>query len=120
MRATEKEIGAMKVRIREYIRNSKMESRSHIARSITCADGFKVSVQAGEFHYCSPRRDDSEWNSVELGFPLRLMILSKNMQKTLTDLRKQYMATCRLILWRVLLSSTEGLRRNDNLQFNPV
>lgn len=35
-----------------------------------CADGFKVSIQASEFHYCTPRINGAEkYESVELGFP---------------------------------------------------
>tara|TARA_Y100000034_G_scaffold88952_1_gene106850 strand:+ start:335 stop:619 length:285 start_codon:yes stop_codon:yes gene_type:complete len=33
---------------------------------IICADGFSMSVQAGETLYCEPRIDDV---SVEVGFP---------------------------------------------------
>tara|TARA_Y100000034_G_C6600037_1_gene260998 strand:- start:168 stop:491 length:324 start_codon:yes stop_codon:yes gene_type:complete len=35
-----------------------------------CADGFAVSIQGSEHHYCEPREDyPSEYASVELGFP---------------------------------------------------
>lgn len=69
MSTSEKEVEAMKVRIREHIRNNKTEDMPHIAKPIICSDGFKVSVQASEHHYCSPREHDAEWNSFELGFP---------------------------------------------------
>lgn len=38
---------------------------------LVCADGFKVSVQASEYHYCSPRESgiDLVYSSFELGFP---------------------------------------------------
>ena len=36
---------------------------------ITCADGFKMSVQASHGHYCSPRSDDGPYTKVEVGFP---------------------------------------------------
>ena len=37
---------------------------------VHCADGFSVSVQASQFHYCRPRIDSAEkYNAVELGFP---------------------------------------------------
>ena len=64
-----KEVETMKVRIREHIRNNKVENCSPIAKPIICTDGFKVSVQASKHHYCSPREYDAEWASVELGFP---------------------------------------------------
>lgn len=37
---------------------------------IECADGFTVSVQAGEYLYCSPRINGAEkYERVELGYP---------------------------------------------------
>ena len=39
------------------------------APRVTCADGFTVSVQAGECLYCSPRDNAGPWVSVECGFP---------------------------------------------------
>ena len=37
---------------------------------VICNDGFEVSVQASEYHYCSPRVNGAEvYDSVELGFP---------------------------------------------------
>jgi hypothetical protein len=39
-------------------------------KSVVCKDGFTVSIQAGEAHYCWPRIDDApRWESVELGYP---------------------------------------------------
>ena len=36
---------------------------------ITCADGFKLSVQASEFHYCTPRCGNGPYSGVEVGYP---------------------------------------------------
>lgn len=37
---------------------------------VECADGFRISIQASQYHYCSPRCDgEVEYESVELGFP---------------------------------------------------
>ena len=37
---------------------------------IICADGFKMSIQASSFHYCSPREDGLDnYETVEIGFP---------------------------------------------------
>ena len=37
---------------------------------VFCADGFNVSIQASEGHYCRPRSDDAEkYESVDLGYP---------------------------------------------------
>lgn len=41
----------------------------HHVPQIICADGFKMSVQASEFHYCTPRDSIGPWHSVEVGFP---------------------------------------------------
>lgn len=40
--------------------------------AVVCNDGYTVSVQCGEFSYCSPRTtllDVSEYDSFELGYP---------------------------------------------------
>jgi hypothetical protein len=42
---------------------------SFVAKRITCADGFSISVQAHEGAYCRPRESDGPWHKVELGFP---------------------------------------------------
>lgn len=35
-----------------------------------CKDGFKISIQASETHYCSPRINGAiSYEKVELGFP---------------------------------------------------
>ena len=38
---------------------------------VVCADGFTMSVQASENHYCSPRANGAEviYGRVEIGFP---------------------------------------------------
>lgn len=36
---------------------------------IICEDGFCLSVQASEFHYCLPRASIGPWSAVEVGFP---------------------------------------------------
>lgn len=42
-----------------------------IRPSLVCKDGFKVSVQASEYHYSHPRRNIQTglYTSVELGYP---------------------------------------------------
>lgn len=40
-----------------------------LAKRITCADGFSLSVQAGWSAYCSPRTNNGPWYNVEVGFP---------------------------------------------------
>lgn len=36
---------------------------------ITCADGFTVSIQASNGHYCKPRNNDGGYTEFELGYP---------------------------------------------------
>ena len=36
---------------------------------IVCADGFTMSVQASDFHYCDPRSDYGPYTTAEVGFP---------------------------------------------------
>ena len=38
---------------------------------VVCTDGFEMSVQASEYHYCSPRETDISglYRSWEVGFP---------------------------------------------------
>ena len=40
-------------------------------KPVVCEDGFTMSVQASEYHYCSPRRSGlgESYTSVEVGFP---------------------------------------------------
>lgn len=43
---------------------------SHNVRPIVCVDGFSISVQASEFHYCEPRIDNAiVYTEVECGYP---------------------------------------------------
>jgi len=36
---------------------------------VTCADGFRMSVQASEGAYCTPRNNDGPYTEVEIGYP---------------------------------------------------
>lgn len=42
---------------------------SGLLPALVCRDGFKMSVQASEYHYCEPRTDEGPWTHVEVGFP---------------------------------------------------
>jgi len=43
-----------------------------IAPPVVCADGFRMSVQVSDGHYCSPRVLDAEFYSrLEIGYPNR-------------------------------------------------
>ena len=39
------------------------------APALVCRDGFRMSVQASEYHYCEPRNDAGPWDKFECGFP---------------------------------------------------
>ena len=42
-------------------------------KSVICADGFRMSVQAHGGGYCSPRMNNAErYDSVEVGFPSKV------------------------------------------------
>lgn len=55
----------------EHDRYTRLNPGAYVrfARHITCADGFHVSAQASEYHYCQPRENVGPWKSVELGYP---------------------------------------------------
>lgn len=42
-----------------------------LAQKIVCKDGFSISVQASEYHYCEPRVDypGVPYSHVECGYP---------------------------------------------------
>ena len=39
------------------------------AEPVVCTDGFRISVQASAFTYCTPRSNRGPWTHVECGFP---------------------------------------------------
>ena len=44
--------------------------RATLNQQVVCADGFRMSVQAHDGAYCSPRIDNAEsYDEVEVGFP---------------------------------------------------
>ena len=55
--------------------------------SVICKDGFAMSVQASENHYCSPRESGCSvlYSSVEVGFPNRIEFLLKDHIDTFYD-----------------------------------
>ena len=41
-----------------------------LAPKVECADGFTMSVQVSETHYCDPRKNNAgHYKAVEVGFP---------------------------------------------------
>ena len=63
--------------INEYLKRTRKQvtlrsgyTYEEIRPRVICADGFEISVQASENHYCEPRVNGAEqYESVELGFP---------------------------------------------------
>lgn len=55
--------------INDYISTRRVNN--HITPAIVCKDGFIISVQASEYHYCSPRDNDGPYSKFEIGYPNR-------------------------------------------------
>jgi hypothetical protein len=55
--------------IQEFINHTYSEERFHQRPVIVCKDGFRMSVQGSEFHYCQPRSTQNYYSSMEIGFP---------------------------------------------------
>lgn len=53
----------------DYILSEQKKIRDIVVKAITCRDGFKVSIQASKYHYCSPRESDGPWTHFEMGYP---------------------------------------------------
>lgn len=55
--------------IEKFIIESHQDKMHFYRPEIICNDGFKMSVQGSEFHYCSPRSLQKYYFSMEIGFP---------------------------------------------------
>lgn len=44
-------------------------TRAYLCSRTYLANGGSLSIQASIGHYCSPRSNDAEWTSLELGYP---------------------------------------------------
>ena len=55
--------------VKEFLRDTYKEDRYIFRPHVVCADGYKVSIQAGSGMYCVPRMNVLEYEKVELGFP---------------------------------------------------
>lgn len=55
--------------INDIIRNFRTKTGCRVVPKIHCKDGFSISVQASEGHYCYPRLNVGPWAEFELGFP---------------------------------------------------
>ena len=55
--------------IEKFIQDTFKEEHGHCYRPrIVCNDGFSMSVQGSSGHYCSPRKTQDWYNSLEIGF----------------------------------------------------
>lgn len=56
--------------IQKFIRDTFKERNGYCYRPIiVCNDGFYMSVQGSVGHYCSPRKTQDWYDSLEIGFP---------------------------------------------------
>jgi len=56
--------------IEKFIQDTFEEKHGYCYRPrIICNDGFSMSVQGSAGHYCSPRKTQSSYTSLEIGFP---------------------------------------------------
>ena len=55
--------------VNEYLNNNRTEKHPWLTKKLECNDGFKMSVQASEFHYCTPRINTDRYYEFEVGFP---------------------------------------------------
>jgi|688.fasta_scaffold180697_3 hypothetical protein len=46
-----------------------MKTTTRLKPELICKDGFSMSVQASETHYCDPRQNEGPWCEVEVGYP---------------------------------------------------
>lgn len=45
------------------------KNKQTVRPKVICADGFRISIQASEYHYSTPRVNAAIYTHVELGFP---------------------------------------------------
>ena len=53
----------------DFIINIDVSKRAFPMPRVICKDGATLSVQAGEYLYCTPRNNSGPWGKVEVGFP---------------------------------------------------
>lgn len=44
---------------------------SHPYPQVICVNGLRMSLQVGEYLYCTPRSNTGPWSAIEIGFPSR-------------------------------------------------
>jgi len=54
--------------VNEYFFPFKSQGKRVIPK-MKCEDGFTMSVQASNTHYCTPRIESGPWTAFEIGYP---------------------------------------------------
>jgi hypothetical protein len=64
-------IAAIRTTVAEFVGDEFVvhQRPGRLLPKVVCADGFTMSVQASEYHYCTPRETTDRYVSVEVGFP---------------------------------------------------
>jgi len=57
------------MKLSEFILKTHSDKCYNIRPTIFCKDGFNMSVQGSESHYCSPRINTTLYSEMEIGFP---------------------------------------------------
>lgn len=56
--------------LQQFIKDTFDSEKEYFNRPrIYCKDGFNMSVQGSQGHYCSPRSNQDFYHSMEIGFP---------------------------------------------------
>ena len=58
--------------LNHHLRTARRLDYPYACRKVVCLDGFEMSVQASENHYCSPRNNEGQWETVEVGYPSKI------------------------------------------------
>jgi len=91
-----------------------------IRERLECNDGFSLSVQAGQSHYCAPRDNAGPWTHVELGYPsaaCRTLLPFAEDRKCPTETKTASVPLrlstrrCRWRRWSASFDGTEGYAR---------
>lgn len=54
----------------KFVKDTFLEKEGYCFRPrLVCADGFNMSVQGSQGHYCSPRETQDSYLEMEIGFP---------------------------------------------------
>ena len=89
----------------KYIIDKRPEPAS-CAPPLVCRDGFSMSVQASEYHYCSPRDNEGPWMEFECGFPSRPVPELKEWKEEIGD-RRDEECVFAYVPWVVLMLTIE-------------